>query len=89
MAWIRTIDRAEADGELRAVYEAMASRPIPSAYIPPHGGAPGIHRAHSLDATLLTHVFGVTGALHRAGELTWAEREIVSATAARVDQCLY
>jgi hypothetical protein len=89
MAWIRTIDKAEAEGELRAVYDAMASRPIPSAYVPPHGGAPGIHRAHSLDATLLQRVFGVTGVLHRAGALTWAERELCSAVAARVNQCLY
>jgi hypothetical protein len=89
MAWIRTIDKAEAEGELRLVYDAMASRPIPSAYLPPHGGAPGIHRAHSLDATLLQRVFAVTGLLHRAGDLTWAEREICAAVTSRTNQCLY
>jgi hypothetical protein len=89
MAWIRRIGNAEAEGELRAYYDAMASRPIPRAYIPPHGGAPGIHRAHSLDATLLQRVFTVTGLLHRAGELTWAERELCSVVASRVNQCLY
>jgi alkylhydroperoxidase family enzyme len=89
MAWIRTIDKEQAEGELRLVYDAMASRPIPLAYIPPHGGAPGIHRAHSLDAALLQRVFAVTGVLHRAGELTWTERELLSTVASRTNQCLY
>jgi hypothetical protein len=89
MAWIRMIDRHEAEGELLAVYTAMASRPIPSAYRPPHGGAPGIHRAHSLDARLVTAVFGATGTLHAGDALSWAERELVAAVASRTSGCFY
>ena len=83
------IDKREAEGDLLAVYEAMAARPIPSAYRPPHGGAPGIHRAHSLDARLLTLVFGTTGSMHAGEKLSWADRELVSATAARTVGCFY
>jgi hypothetical protein len=89
MAWIRMIDRSDAQGELREVYEAMASRPIPSVYRPPHGGAPGIHRAHSLDAQLVRVVFATTGSIHGDQGLSWAERELVAAVASRVNQCLY
>lgn len=89
MAWIQTIDKSKAEGELRAVYEAMAARPIPSAYIPPHGGSPGIHLAHSLDATLVRHVFGTTGTLHAGAALTWAERELAASVAARTAGCFY
>lgn len=88
MAYIRTIDANEAQGPLRAAYEAMAARPMPSAYRVPHGGAPGILRAHSLDAGLLRVVFGASGTLH-AGELSWADRELVSAVAARTSECFY
>jgi hypothetical protein len=89
MAWIRTIDRAAAEGELREVYEVMASRPIPAAYRPPHGGTPGIIRAHSLDAGLVRVVFGATGSLHAPGALAWAEREILATVASRTNQCFY
>jgi hypothetical protein len=89
MAWIQMIDIADAEGELLEVYRGMASRPIPAAYRPPHGGAAGIQRAHSLDATLMRLAFATTGAMHQGDALTWAERELCAATAARAGQCLY
>jgi hypothetical protein len=89
MAWIGTIDRASATGDLAEAYATLASRPIPSAYIPPHGGAPGIHRAHSLDAKLLLSVFRTTGSLHAGEQLSWAERELISSVAARTAGCFY
>ena len=89
MPYIRTIDRAHADGELAAFYAALATRPIPAVYVPAHGDAPGIHRAHSLDPALLRVVFETTGTLHAGGALSWAERELVAATASRLNQCLY
>jgi hypothetical protein len=89
MAWIRMIDRHEAQGELLEVYTAMAARPIPSVYRPAHGGAPGIHRAHSLDASLVRLVFGTTGSMHQGEELSWAERELIASVSARLNQCLY
>jgi hypothetical protein len=89
MAWIQTIDRADAQGELLAVYDAMASRPLPSVYRPPHGGAPGIIRAHSLDPRLLQVTFAMSGTLHPGDALSWADRELLAAAASRVNQCVY
>jgi hypothetical protein len=89
MAWIATIDRAAATGELREVYDQLAARPIPAPYRPPHGGSPGIHRAHSLDARLLFAVFRTTGSLHGGDGLSWSERELVAATSARTAGCFY
>jgi hypothetical protein len=89
MAWLQMIDKRDATGELREVYDALASRPIPSAYIPPHGGSPGIHRAHSLDARLVAAVFRTTGTTHAGTALTWAEREVISAVSARTVGCFY
>ena len=83
------IDKDRAEGALLEVYTAMAARPIPAAYRPPHGGAPGIIRAHSLDPELIKVAFGATGSLHAPGGLSWAERELISAVASRTAQCLY
>ena len=82
MAWLATIPRREAVGKLAETYAAMASRPIPDAYRPPHGDAPGIIRAHSLDAELMRRTFAVSGALHRS-TLDWADRELVSSVTSR------
>lgn len=78
-----------ATGELRAIYERMAARPLPPTYRPPHGGAPGIVVAHSLDPKLIPIVFGCSTTLNGAGPLTWPERELVNALTSRLDQCLY
>ncbi len=88
MAYIRMINASEAEGELKEVYTAMANRPIPSAYRAPHGDQPAIIRSHSLDATLMRVTFSTSGTNHQ-GELTWAERELISAAASRTNQCLY
>ncbi len=88
MAWLRTVSRSEADGSLAEVYAAMAARPVPDAYRPPHDDAPGIIRAHSLDAELLGRTFAVSGALHGMA-LDWAERELLSSVTSRTNQCFY
>ena len=88
MAWLQTVSRAEADGALAEIYEAMATRPLPDAYRPPHDDAAGIMRAHSLDPQLLQLTFGVSGTLHR-GLLSWADRELLSAVTSRTNQCFY
>lgn len=88
MAWLATIPRAEAVGELAETYAAMAARPIPEAYRPPHDDAPGIIRAHSLDAELLRRTFAVSGSLHQSA-LDWADRELISSVASRTNQCFY
>lgn len=88
VAWLGTISRSAATGELAEVYAAMAARPIPEAYVPPHGDAPGIIRAHSLDAELLKRTFAASGTLHRA-TLAWADRELLSSVTARTNECFY
>jgi alkylhydroperoxidase family enzyme len=89
MAYIQLIDIPDAQGELLAAYQAMAARPMPPAYRPPHGGAAGIIRAHSLEPRLLEVVFGTSGTTHVGQELAWAERELVAAVASRINQCVY
>ena len=88
MAWLGTVPRQEADGTLAEVYAAMAARSVPEVYLPPHDDAPGIIRAHSLDAELLRRTFAVTGALHRSA-LNWADRELVSSVTSRTNECFY
>ena len=64
MAWLGTVPRRDAAGRLAEVYAAMADRPIPDVYRPPHDDAPGIIRAHSLDPELMRRTFAVSGGLH-------------------------
>jgi hypothetical protein len=89
MAHIRIIDAHEADGELREIYAAVKARPLPAVYRAPHGGPAGIHRAHSLDPQLMTVAFAATGTMHVGEGLSWAERELIAASASRVNQCFY
>jgi hypothetical protein len=88
MAWLATIPQREAVGELAEAYAAMAARPIPEAYRAPHDDAPGIIRAHSLDAELMRRTFAVSGWLHRSA-LGWADRELISSVTSRTNQCFY
>lgn len=80
---------AASTGALREIYERMLQRPLPPAYRPRHGGAPGIIQAHSLDPRLIPVVFGCSSTLNGAGPLSWPERELVNATTSRLNQCLY
>ncbi|HVK65281.1 MAG TPA: hypothetical protein VM694_12445 [Polyangium sp.] len=89
MPHIRIVEVHEADAPLRAVYDAMLSRPIPATYRPSHGGPAGIIRAHSLDPDLLQLTFAATGTFHRGDGLSWAERELIAASASRTNQCFY
>jgi alkylhydroperoxidase family enzyme len=88
MAWLKTVTRAQAKGVLAEAYEAMDNRPMPPVYIPPHGDAAGIIRAHSLDAELLRRTFSVSGAL-AATSLPWPDRELLASTTSRTNQCFY
>jgi alkylhydroperoxidase family enzyme len=88
MAWLATIPRSDAVGDLAQTYAAMAARPIPEAYRPPHDDAPGIVRAHSLDAELMRRTFAVSASLHQS-TLDWADRELISSVTSRTNQCFY
>jgi alkylhydroperoxidase family enzyme len=88
VAWLETVSRGRADGALAEAYDAMAARPMPPVYRPPHDDAPGIIRAHSLDARLLRLTFAVSGALAREA-LPWPERELVASVTSRTNECFY
>lgn len=83
------IGYAESTGTLRDIYDRMRERPLPAVYRPPHGGAPGIIQAHSLDPELIPKVFGTSSTLNGAGPLSWPERELVNALTSRLNQCFY
>ena len=83
-----TVSKAQATGALAEAYAAMENRPMPSVYIPAHGDAPGIIRAHSLDPELLTRTFSVSGAL-AASSLPWPDRELLASVTSRTNQCFY
>lgn len=80
---------ADSTGRLREIYDRMRARPMPPAYRPEHGGAPGIVEAHGLDPDLIPLVFGTSTTLNGAGPLSWPERELVNALVSRLDQCFY
>jgi len=40
MAWLGTISRSDADGEVAETYAMRAARARPDMYLPPHGDAP-------------------------------------------------
>ena len=88
MAWLTTIPRAEASGRLAEAYSAMDARPMPPVYRAPHGDAPGIIRAHSLDPDLLSLTFGVSCALATT-RLPWPDRELLASVTSRTNQCFY
>ena len=89
MAHVRVIGKQEADGDLLAAYAAMAARPMPSVYLPDHGDAAGIIRAHSLDPELLRRTFAVSGSLNNDDVLPWRSRELVNSVTARENECFY
>ncbi len=63
---------------------------MPRVYAPPHGGAPGIVRAHSLDAKLIEIVFGgMSVSLATEETLAWPRRELVNTVTSLVNQCFY
>jgi alkylhydroperoxidase family enzyme len=86
--YLRIIGRHEAAGDLLDAYLAMADRPMPSVYQPDHGDAPGIIRAHSLDAELLRRTFAVSGSLSNDA-LPWHSRELVNSVTSRENECFY
>lgn len=83
------IGYAASDGLLRETYDRMLQRPMPPVYRTLHGGAAGIIEAHSLDPALIPLVFGTSSTLNGAGPLRWPDRELINATASRLDQCFY
>jgi hypothetical protein len=88
VAYLQMIGKQEAEGDLLDAYRAMAARPMPRAYLPDHGDAPGIMRAHSLDSELLRRTFAVSGSLSNDA-LPWHTRELVNSVTSRENECFY
>jgi alkylhydroperoxidase family enzyme len=88
VAWLKTVPRALATGALAEAYAAMDNRPMPPVYLPSHGDAAGIIRAHSIDPELLRKTFSVSGAL-AASKLPWPDRELLASVTSRTNQCFY
>ena len=89
MAFIRIVELRDAGDQLRAVYEAMSTRPMPDVYRAPHGGPAGIIRAHSLDPELMQVTFRASGSYRVPGALSWAEQELIAASASQRNGCFY
>jgi alkylhydroperoxidase family enzyme len=88
VAYVRMIGQREAEGDLLDAYTALAARPMPSAYLPAHGDAPGIIRAHSLDPELMRRAFAVSGSLSNDA-LPWRTRELINSVTSRENECFY
>jgi alkylhydroperoxidase family enzyme len=88
VAYLRMIGKQEAEGDLLNAYLAMAARPMPSVYLPEHGDAPGIIRAHSLDSELLRRTFALSGSLSNDA-LPWRSRELINSVTSRENECFY
>lgn len=89
MAYLPLTGYREATGALREIYEQMMQRPMPPVYVPAHGDAAGIIRAHSPDPEMLRRVFRLSGMLTADTTLTWAQHELVKAVTSRLNQCFY
>jgi alkylhydroperoxidase family enzyme len=89
MAHLPVTGLRDAKGPLRDAYDLLGQRRLPPVYVPAHGDAPGIIRAHSLDPTAMRCAFQVSGSLNGQGPLEWPERELVNAVTSRLNQCFY
>ncbi len=89
MAFLPLTGYHESTGVLREAYQRMMKRPLPAVYIPSHGDAAGIIRAHSPDPELLIRVFGFSGTLALDPSMAWQQRELVNAVTSRLNQCFY
>jgi hypothetical protein len=92
MAFIRVIElQTKQEPDLRAVYQAnerLARFPTSTEHLTED--RPGIVRAHSLDAELMQrHVWRKHGAYRAHGALSWAEQELIAASASHSNGCFY
>ena len=82
MAWIRTVDEGDADGELAELYERVQD---------PHSGAvDNIMRIHALHPRGLAAHFELYRAVMRPTKgLPGAEREMIALVVSRINACHY
>jgi hypothetical protein len=90
--WIQMIGIAQADGELKALYEAMRSHSgaRPPVYNSPSGDAANIVKAHSLDPEGLRLTFSCSSAIHWSPySLPWEKREMINTVTSGANNCYY
>ena len=82
MAWIRTVDEGEADGELAELYERTKD---------PHSGAvDNIMQVHGLHPRGLAAHFELYRAVMRPTKgLSGADREMIALVVSRINACRY
>lgn len=81
MAYIRTIERDEAEGDLRDWYDRVGN---------PDGTIDDVMKVHSLNVdSLRTHFELYVSACHKPSPLTRVEREIVASAVSRINKCEY
>ena len=81
MAWIRTIEREEAEGLLRREYEAAVKRA---------GRVYNVVKLFSLNPEALRATIGLyTAAMHGASELSRAQREMIATVVSKLNGCHY
>ncbi len=81
MSWIKVIDEAEADGELRELYGKMTE---------PWGGVDNILKIHSLNPASLRAHFELYVTLMRGKSgLTRVQREMIGVVVSAANQCHY
>lgn len=80
MAWIRTVGEDEAQGELKAMYDASLKL---------YGFVPNIRRALSLNPTALRAYTQLSGAVYHGGVLNPEEREMIATVVSVANRCHY
>ena len=81
MAWIRTVDEAEATGIVKKYYDGSQRS---------WGGVDNIIKAHSLNPSALRALMTFyNGVMHGDGELTLGQREMIAVTVSQLNECHY
>jgi len=81
VAWIRTIEEADAEGELRTIYEEQKRQA---------GALANILKIHSLAPEVLAaHLEIYKAAMHMRGELSRAQREMIAVAVSAANHCDY
>jgi uncharacterized peroxidase-related enzyme len=81
VAWIRTIDEDDAQGELRELYERLTE---------PWGGVDNILKVHSLSPASLRGHFELYKTLMRGpSPLNRAQREMIAVAVSAANRCHY
>ncbi len=81
MAWIKTTNTDEAEGELKEIYEEQQRQA---------GAVANILQIHSLTPHVLSAHLGIyKAAMHASGELSRARREMIAVAVSQANQCHY